>query len=254
MTRARASNPPAPRRISKYLSASSSAELARPAPTTSEASTSVQLPPGGSAAQARDRRPPPADPANRRSASRTREPPSLGTSTPPHVRQVVPMERPSLAHGSRPSGGRRRKPRRRPSPRSCGRTDGSAGAVAEPRPRRPFSPRATAGWGRPTRAASGSPDHGPRVLDPVPSSAPSDDGHRPSAAPNGHFGWTFGSPPGVPGGGMTGMVVVVPVSGGGFTMPGSAFETAAGGVITPLERLSWSLSEPAPGGWAGTSS
>src|SRR3954447_24641503 len=103
MTRARASNPPAPRRISKYLSASSSAELARPAPTTSEASTSVQLPPGGSAAQARDRRPPPADPANRRSASRTREPPSLGTSAPSHVRQVVLVERPNLARGS-PSG------------------------------------------------------------------------------------------------------------------------------------------------------
>src|SRR4051794_11750461 len=49
-----APTPPAPRRISKYLSPSSSAELARPAPRTSEASTSVQLPPGGSAAQARE--------------------------------------------------------------------------------------------------------------------------------------------------------------------------------------------------------
>src|SRR3954463_4400489 len=54
MTHARASNPPAPRRISKYLSASSSAELAPPAPPPPEALTSVQLPPGGSTAQARE--------------------------------------------------------------------------------------------------------------------------------------------------------------------------------------------------------
>src|SRR3954451_10346921 len=54
MTSAREKNPPAPRRISKYLSASSSGGLARPTPTTSEASTSVQLPSGGSTAQARE--------------------------------------------------------------------------------------------------------------------------------------------------------------------------------------------------------
>src|SRR5262249_40373069 len=42
-----------------------------------------------------------------------------------------------------------------------------------------------------------------------------------------YFGWTLGSPPGLPGGGMTG---VLPVSGVGILMPGS---TTTGGQITP---------------------
>ena len=144
MTRARASNPPAPRRISKYLSASSSAELARPAPTTSEASTSSSSRRAGARPRRGSRRPPPADPANRRSASRTREPPSLGTSTPSHVRQVVLTEqpRPAPAGAVRAPLGWRAKARagRRRAP--CGRVDSSVGAVAVPRTWRPFPPRA----------------------------------------------------------------------------------------------------------------
>jgi hypothetical protein len=50
-----------------------------------------------------------------------------------------------------------------------------------------------------------------------------------------HFGMMVGSPPGVPGGGMTGMT---PPPVGGTEMLGS---TSAGGQITPLERDSSSL-------------
>jgi hypothetical protein len=49
------------------------------------------------------------------------------------------------------------------------------------------------------------------------------------------FGTTFGSPPGVPGGGMTG---VRPPPTGGTEMPGS---TPAGGHITPFDSESCSL-------------
>jgi hypothetical protein len=44
-----------------------------------------------------------------------------------------------------------------------------------------------------------------------------------------HFGWILGSPPGVPGGGITG---VLPPPLGGTEMPGSI---PAGGQITPLD-------------------
>jgi hypothetical protein len=50
-----------------------------------------------------------------------------------------------------------------------------------------------------------------------------------------HFGMMVGSPPGVPGGGMTGMT---PPPVGGTEMLGS---TSAGGQITPLERDNSSL-------------
>jgi hypothetical protein len=50
-----------------------------------------------------------------------------------------------------------------------------------------------------------------------------------------HFGTRPGSPPGVPGGGITG---VTPPPIGGTEMPGS---TPAGGQITPLDRDSSSL-------------
>jgi hypothetical protein len=53
------------------------------------------------------------------------------------------------------------------------------------------------------------------------------------------FGTTFGSPPGVPGGGMTG---VRPPPTGGTEMPGS---TGAGGHITPFESESCSLKHDA---------
>ena len=51
-----------------------------------------------------------------------------------------------------------------------------------------------------------------------------------------HFGWRFGSPPGLPGGGITG---VRPPPTGGTAIPGS---TPAGGHITPLDSESCSLS------------
>jgi hypothetical protein len=50
-----------------------------------------------------------------------------------------------------------------------------------------------------------------------------------------YFGITLGSPPGVPGGGTTG---ITPPPTAGAEMPGS---TPAGGQITPFERDSWSL-------------
>src|SRR3954452_9596010 len=56
----------------------------------------------------------------------------------------------------------------------------------------------------------------------------------------GHFGCTFGSPPGVPGGGMTG-IDLAPVLGAGFTIPGSVFAVDGDGVITPFERSSYLL-------------
>ena len=55
-----------------------------------------------------------------------------------------------------------------------------------------------------------------------------------------YCGRTFGSPPGVPGGGITGMVAAPPVSGGGWTMSGSTPGSA--GAITPSERSSSSPS------------
>jgi len=55
-----------------------------------------------------------------------------------------------------------------------------------------------------------------------------------------HFGWILGSPPGVPGGGITG---VLPPPLGGTEMPGS---TPAGGQITPLDWESWSLNVRLP--------
>src|SRR4051794_12543714 len=58
----------------------------------------------------------------------------------------------------------------------------------------------------------------------------------------GHFGCTFGSPPGVPGGGITG-IDLAPVLGAGFTIPGSVFAVDAGGATTPFDRSSRSLSE-----------
>src|SRR4051795_7779501 len=60
--------------------------------------------------------------------------------------------------------------------------------------------------------------------------------------PPDHFGCTFGSPPGVPGGGMTG-IDFVPVLGAGFTIPGSVFAVDGDGVITPFERSSSLLNE-----------
>src|SRR3954469_14558862 len=116
MTRARASNPPAPRRISKYLSASSSAELARPAPTTSEASTSVQLPSGGPAAQAREPQPTAGRP--RQSTKRVSD---TGTSIP---RDINAAPRPT----GRPYGTVQPRPRE-PSERRWAE-EGPAPAVA----------------------------------------------------------------------------------------------------------------------------
>jgi hypothetical protein len=55
-----------------------------------------------------------------------------------------------------------------------------------------------------------------------------------------HFGWILGSPPGVPGGGITG---VLPPPLGGTEMPGSI---PAGGQITPLDWESWSLNVRLP--------
>jgi hypothetical protein len=56
-----------------------------------------------------------------------------------------------------------------------------------------------------------------------------------------YFGLTSGAfPPGVPGGGITGMLCA-PGFGVGWCIPGSG---SAGGWITPPERESLSLSEP----------
>jgi hypothetical protein len=55
-----------------------------------------------------------------------------------------------------------------------------------------------------------------------------------------YFGTIDGSPPGVPGGGMTG---VLPPPTGGAAIPGS---TPAGGQMIPFDCDSWSLSEAPP--------
>jgi hypothetical protein len=55
-----------------------------------------------------------------------------------------------------------------------------------------------------------------------------------------YFGLMSRFPPGVPGGGITG-VLCGPMSGAGWVIPGS---TSAGGWMTPPERSSWWLREP----------
>ena len=60
--------------------------------------------------------------------------------------------------------------------------------------------------------------------------------HPPSACKSAYFGRTLGSPPGLPGGGITG---VLPVSGVGARISGS---TPVGGHNTPSERASLSPS------------
>jgi len=52
---------------------------------------------------------------------------------------------------------------------------------------------------------------------------------------------------------MTG-IAVAPVLGAGFTIPGSVSAIDAGGAITPFERSSRSLNEPARGVPTGASS
>ena len=54
-----------------------------------------------------------------------------------------------------------------------------------------------------------------------------------------YFGLTLGSPPGVPGGGITG--ILAESSGGLFCIPGSTF---SGGLITPPDWFSRSLRLP----------
>jgi hypothetical protein len=61
-----------------------------------------------------------------------------------------------------------------------------------------------------------------------------------------YFGLTAGLPPGVPGGGMIG--IVEPVGGGVCFILGSM---PAGGVITPPERFKSELRVPLAGGTAG---
>src|SRR5215469_1358286 len=61
-----------------------------------------------------------------------------------------------------------------------------------------------------------------------------------------YFGFTDGSPPGVPGGGITG--ILSPDRGGVCFICGS---TSAGGLMTPPERLSSELVDPLAGGSAG---
>ena len=61
-----------------------------------------------------------------------------------------------------------------------------------------------------------------------------------------YFGLIAGLPPGVPGGGMTG--IVAPEGGGICLIPGS---TSAGGITTPPERLRSELVVPLAGGTAG---
>jgi hypothetical protein len=59
-----------------------------------------------------------------------------------------------------------------------------------------------------------------------------------------YFGRTLGSPPGLPGGGITG---IFPVSGAGVFIPGSTF----GGQITPPSSLSLSDFDESPGSAQG---
>ena len=61
-----------------------------------------------------------------------------------------------------------------------------------------------------------------------------------------YFGLTSGLPPGVPGGGMIG--ILAPVWGGGCFISGSI---PAGGVITPPERFRSELRVPLAGGTGG---
>src|ERR1700742_3434345 len=70
----------------------------------------------------------------------------------------------------------------------------------------------------------------------------SESGHfsEPQLQKGSHFGMIFGSPPGVPGGGMTG---VVPPPTAGAAMPGS---TPAGGQMMPFDRDSRSARSTLP--------
>jgi hypothetical protein len=61
-----------------------------------------------------------------------------------------------------------------------------------------------------------------------------------------YFGLIDGLPPGVPGGGMIG--ILAPEGGGVCFIPGS---TSPGGAITPPERLNSELLLPLAGGTAG---
>jgi hypothetical protein len=61
-----------------------------------------------------------------------------------------------------------------------------------------------------------------------------------------YFGLTAGLPPGVPGGGIIG--IVEPVAGGVCFISGSI---PAGGAITPPDRFRSELSVPLAGGTAG---
>ena len=61
-----------------------------------------------------------------------------------------------------------------------------------------------------------------------------------------YFGLTAGLPPGMPGGGITG--IVEPVAGGVCLISGSIL---AGGVITPPDRFRSELRVPLTGGTAG---
>ena len=67
-----------------------------------------------------------------------------------------------------------------------------------------------------------------------------------SNARTSYFALTAGLPPGVPGGGIIG--IVEPVAGGVCLISGS---TPAGGVITPPDRFRSELEVPLAGGTAG---
>src|SRR5690242_18816233 len=64
--------------------------------------------------------------------------------------------------------------------------------------------------------------------------------------PGAYFGLTAGLPPGVPGGGIIG--ILAPVAGGVCLISGSI---SAGGVITPPDRFRSELELPLAGGTAG---
>ena len=61
-----------------------------------------------------------------------------------------------------------------------------------------------------------------------------------------YFGLTAGLPPGVPGGGITGIVAP---AGGGFCFISGSMPT--GGVMTPPDRLKSELVAPLAGGTVG---
>ena len=67
-----------------------------------------------------------------------------------------------------------------------------------------------------------------------------------SDPPISYFGLIAGLPPGVPGGGIIG--IVAPLEGGFCFIPGSI---SAGGVITPPERFRSELEVPLAGGTVG---